>query len=288
MYSLLTAFNNKFFCLERSLGDKMQRAAGTDTPEPVYAIRIIVPAMTFVALTLIFSGCASESIALHPSPANQALTDEFSLLLDIQHVKSAANRDFPSFLDAAWGQKEDYGFETADEKKNISLGQPVCVYGLDQATVETIKNADELISNLKPVGEWIFPVCADDSYRTLYGVRLRKNEWRGSYLGNPYLAKSLQDIRKVWSKNQHDKFILVSCVQPRSFYFNATEEKLNLTPITPITSNRCDSIQPPGDWKNITPLKVVLKSLKCFWEENNIDGIILENGNVSQGTDNKQ
>jgi hypothetical protein len=115
----------------------------------------------------------------------------------------------------------------------------------------------------------IYPVEVKQEYRTLFGVRLRSNnEWKGTYLGNQYLAASLQGIRKAWSSKGVDDFKLVSCTQPRSFFFIALHaKKPNLTPVTRVSVREDKYLLPPAKWDSVTEAKPVLESLKRFWKK---------------------
>jgi hypothetical protein len=190
------------------------------------------------------------------------------MLYDVNLATLAANRDFPKFLAGAWTQKMKYGFKAADEQNDVSLANPIFVYGIDEEIVGKLNKEEDLAAAVEPVGEWIYPVQVKREYRTLFGVRLRSNnEWRGTYLGNPYLAASLQGIRKIWSSKNGDEFKLVSCIQPRAFFFIALHtDKPNLTPVTRISLGKGQYLAPPADWHSITPAGAVLESLKRFWK----------------------
>jgi hypothetical protein len=194
---------------------------------------------------------------------------------NIQQATVAANRDFPRFLKGAWSQKTDFGFKAEDEQNDVSLAEPILVYSIDEEIVGKLNREGDLASAVEPIGELIYPVEVKQEYRTLFGVRLRGDEWRGTYLGNPYLAASLQGIRKAWSSKDGDGFKLVSCIQPRSFFFIAMHaDKPNLTPVTRIATGGGQFLVPPTDWNSTTPAGVVLESLKRFWKSDaDVNGI---------------
>jgi hypothetical protein len=189
-------------------------------------------------------------------------------LYDVNAATLAAKRDFPKFLRSAWENKTDYGFKSSDDQNNVSLAAPIFVYGIDEEIVGKLKKEKDLAATVEPVGELIYPVEVKQEYRTLFGVRLRSNnEWKGTYLGNPYLAASLQGIRKAWSSKGNDNFKLVSCTQPRSFFFIALHaNKPNLTPVTRVSVAKDKYLLPPADWKSVTEAGPVLESLKHFWK----------------------
>jgi hypothetical protein len=196
------------------------------------------------------------------------------LLYNIRLATAAANRDFPGFLTGAWSRKMDYGFKATDEQNDVSLAEPVLVYSIDEKIVGNLNGGAGLVAAVKPIGELIYPVQVKQEYRSLFGVRLRSNdEWRGTYLGNPYLAASLQGIRKAWTSKDGDGFKLVSCIQPRSFFFIAlNSDKPNLTPVTRVSLENGKYLAPPPDWNSITPAETVLESLKRFWKSD-VNGI---------------
>lgn len=199
------------------------------------------------------------------------------LLYDVQLATFAADRDFPSFLAGAWSRKADYGFKAEDKQKDVSLGEPIVVYGIDEEIVGQLHREKDLVTAVKPVGEWIFPVQVKQEYRTLFGVRLRESGWKGDYLGNPYLAASFQGIRKVWASKDGDGFKLVSCVHPRSFFFIALHaDKANLTPVTRVSLGSGEYLIPPPDWNSITPAGVALESLRLFWKEETMNDVPLD------------
>ncbi len=186
---------------------------------------------------------------------------------NIQQATVAANKSFPGFLKGAWSQKTDYGFKAEDEQNDVSLADPILVYSIDEEIVGKLNREEDLASAVELAGELIYPVQVKQEYRTLFGVRLRGDEWRGTYLGNPYLAASLQGIRKAWTSKDGDGFMLVSCVQPRSFFFIAMHSgKPNLTPVTRVSLGGGKYLTPLPDWKSITPAGGVLESLKSFWK----------------------
>jgi hypothetical protein len=186
---------------------------------------------------------------------------------NIQQATAAANRDFPRFLKGAWLQKIDFGFKAQDEQNDVSLAAPILVYSIDEEIVGKLNREEDLASAVELIGELIFPVQVKQEYRTLFGVRLHGDEWRGAYLGNPYLAASLQGIRKAWTSKDGDSFKLVSCIQPRSFFFIALHTaKPNLTPVTRVSVGKDKTLVPPADWKSVTDAKPVLEALKHFWK----------------------
>jgi hypothetical protein len=205
-----------------------------------------------------------------------SLSKEEQRTHNIQQATVAAKKSFPGFLKGAWPQKTDYGFKAEDEQNDVSLAEPILVYSIDEEIVGKLNREEDLASAVELIGELIYPVQVKQEYRTLFGIRLRDGEWRGTYLGNPYLAASLQGIRKAWtSKKGGDGFKLVSCVQPRSFFFIVLHaDKPNLTPVTRVALGSGKYIAPPPDWNSITPAGGVLESLKSFWKSDaNANGI---------------
>ncbi|MFZ0034544.1 MAG: hypothetical protein WAK60_06105 [Sedimentisphaerales bacterium] len=218
-------------------------------------------------LLLISTPACSSTKTKKTQKADSSKTED--ILYDVNAATSAAKRDFPRFLKAAWSRKADYGFKADDEQNDVSLAEPILVYGIDEDIVGKISGEGGLAAAVEPVGEWIYPVQVKKEYRTLFGVRLRKSGWGGTYLGNPYLAASLQGIRKTWASKDGDGFKLVSCIQPRSFFFIALHaDKPNLTPVTGVSLGEGQHFAPPTDWKAITAAGPVLESLKHFWKEN--------------------
>jgi len=228
---------------------------------------LIILLIVFVALLLLPAVGACKNPEKQTSQKAESSKTE-KVLHNVQMADLAAKRDFPRFLQAAWSRKTDYGFKAADEQNDVSLAAPIFVYGIDEEIVGKLKKEKDLASAVEPVGEWIYPVQVNNEYRTLFGLRLKNNsEWRGVYLGNPYLAASLQGIRKAWSSKHGDDFKLVSCVQPRSFFFIALHAgKPNLTPVTRVSLGGSLHLAPPADWNSITSAGAVLESLKSFWK----------------------
>lgn len=190
------------------------------------------------------------------------------IIQDVQKAKDAAQRDFPKFLTAALLKKADYGFKPDDTQANVSLGEPIFVYALPPEIIAdlTVDGAN-LVSLIEPAGEWIFPVQVSNEYRTLFGVRLRGNgkEWKGSYLGNSDLAGKLQGIRLAWSAGDVDRFKLVSCVSPRAFFFISLDVPYaNLTPVTMISLDSGEKMEPPSQWKEVRPAQIALEILKAY------------------------
>lgn len=216
---------------------------------------------------------AIRAIGTSKKEQSGSLSKEEQQTHNIQQATVAANRDFPGFLKSAWPQKTDYGFKATDEQNDVSLAEPIFVYGIDEEIVGKLTGAAGLATAVEPVGELIYPVQVKQEYRSLFGIRLRDDgEWRGAYLGNPYLAASLQGIRKAWISKNGDDFKLVSCIQPRSFFFIALNAgKPNLTPVTRVAVGNGKYLVAPADWKVVTPAETVLESLKRFWKSDTND-----------------
>jgi hypothetical protein len=215
--------------------------------------------------SLLFALRAAKTSKNKQSPVSESSKQE--PLPNVQLATLAANRDFLRFLNGAWPQKMDYGFKAEDEQNDVSLAEPILVYSIDEEIVGKLNREKDLAASVKPIGELIYPVQVKQEYRTLFGVRLRDGEWRGTYMGNPYLAASLQGIRKAWASKGGDGFKLVSCIQPRSFFFIALNAgKPNLTPVTRVAVGSGKYLVPPADWKVITPAETALESLRRFWK----------------------
>ena len=198
--------------------------------------------------------------------AGDAPEDRANIETEQSDVIAVSQRDFPSFLAAAWSSKEEYGFQPEDREGSVSLARPVRVYGIDEETAMRAGPSRDLYNELDPVGEWIFPVQVGGTYRTLFGVRLLDGKWRGTYFGNPYLAKSLQSIRHAWSSKDEDSFHLVSCVRPRSFLYIVRDGAYpNLTPVTPIALCGTNAVLPPRDWRNLKTSKDMIDVLMSVW-----------------------
>jgi hypothetical protein len=184
-------------------------------------------------------------------------------------VTAAAQRDFPKFLSAALkdDQGKGYGFKPGDGPSTVSLGPPIRVYGLDSSMGDKVLKSSKIADLVVPVGEWIFPVVAGPEYRTLFGVRLMGGEWKGAYLGNPVLARKLQDLRRAWHNKEGDSFRLVSCPDPRGFLFTVTTEKEeNLTPLIKLPLGKGQVLAPPDDLRNLKKAKETLAGLAAYWK----------------------
>jgi hypothetical protein len=185
-------------------------------------------------------------------------------------IKAAVEEDFQRFIKAAWQRKESYGFHADDRIEAVTLDRPVCVFGIDENLIENIVDVDNLVSNIRPVGEWMFPVMAHGEYRTLFGVRKHEYGWKGVYLGNPYLAHAVEKLRRAWSLDGEDSFKLVSCVSPRSFWFIVTSVSMpNLTPLTMVELGPDRKFLPPEDFSMLTPASDAASALKDYWYHNN-------------------
>ncbi len=129
----------------------------------------------------------TEVIKPESEEAQQAQSAEPSkieqLLNDVQPESFAAERDFPNFLAGAWSQKVNNGFKAENEQQHMSLGEPVFIYSIDEEIAGQIYRKEDLVTAVKPVGEWIYSVQVEQVYRTLFGVRLRNNKWSGTYPG---------------------------------------------------------------------------------------------------------
>ncbi len=228
--------------------------------------------IAFFTWLLLFDMRASSSPKKKEAQgADSSKTED--VMYNVRLATLAANRDFCRFLTGAWSRKTNYGFRAGDEQKDVSLAEPIFVYGIDEEIAGGLTREEELVAAVEPVGEWIYPVQVEQEYRTLFGVRLRNNEWRGTYLGNPYLAESLQGIREAWASEDGDEFKLVSCVWPRSFFFiSLCSDKPNLTPVTRVELGEGRYLIPPAEWDSITPAGPVLESLRRFWRANAVNG----------------
>lgn len=207
-------------------------------------------------------------------------SDRKTVEAELSQVSAAAKKEFPKFLSAAWSSKEEYGFRHEDKKESVSLAKPIRVYGIDEESAARTGPEHSALDVLDFVGEWIFPVQVDDQYRTLFGVRWRDGEWRGTYLGNPYLAKNLESIRRIWSFAGEDGFRLVSCVQPRSFFYTVDRAAFpNLTPMTPIALGGPNALSPPRDWRNVIASRDTIDALLQLWRQQHAEqGTMPDNG----------
>ena len=186
--------------------------------------------------------------------------------LECEEVTKAAKVDFPDFLKAAWAQKTDFGFHKNDTITSVVLDTPICVYGIDEEVSKLVRDGKPLASVIKPVGEWIFPVMVGTTYRTIFGMRIVADKWKGVYLGNPYLAKSFEGLRKAWGGKQGDKFKLLSSTDPRGFFFVVTGNKNpNLTPVTRVVLNDGKLLVPELDWRSLQKTHDVLEALDSHW-----------------------
>lgn len=200
----------------------------------------------------------------------RAFSQADSFLMDMDLMKQSAQRDFPKFIQAALRNKSDYGFKEEDSIDNISLVDPVCVWNLNKEYLENITNIESIDQGLEPTNECLFPVVINSEYRTLFAVRKRGSIWKGSYLGNPLLAKNLQELRSFWSKDGKDLFKLVSCVFPRSFWYVLVHETTpNLTPLTEVSLDG-ESIPAIKDVSSWVSAEKMITRLKTFWQENGL------------------
>jgi len=220
----------------------------------------------FGLLTLLFF---FKSPASAQAPGASVLTPE-----SIQRASDAAHEDFPNFLRAALQRPADYGFMPGDDDSNVRLASPLFIYNLAADSTNSVAaDGSNLLSVIEPAGEWIFPVSVgNDDYRTLFGVRLHGQVWKAAYLGNSYLAKQIQGLRAAWRKDGIDRFKLVSCVNPRAFFFIVEDAPLpNLTPLTPLVFGPNQKLMPPSDWQEITPASISVGFLKALWSQGAAD-----------------
>lgn len=181
----------------------------------------------------------------------------------------AAERDFPRFRDAALMSGEEYGFHPEDSRETVSLAEPVFVYHLD---ADAAKDLEDDFSNfsqiLQPAGEWMFPVQVNGQYRTIFALRPRGDGWRGVYLGNSQLALLLQELRSVWPGTGEDRFMLISCVDPRGFFFVALDApEPNLTPLTRMQATSGRKLDLPENLDEVFPIETTMQFLRDLWAE---------------------
>jgi len=190
------------------------------------------------------------------------------LVFDEAAAIAAAERDFPGYLDAAWKSKTDYGFRTDDDQADVSLASPIPVFALRRDAITPDRAPASIVDILEPAGEWIFPVQAQGAYRTLFGVRLTDKGWKAVYLGNPYIAKALQELRAAWNANGADDFRLISSFHPRAFLFSVPgSAQLNLTPLTAVVDNGQQYFLPPSDLRALVPYEKTIATLFRYWED---------------------
>ena len=130
---------------------------------------------------------------LHQDKNNGHITSNRQLLL--------LTESLPKFLKGAWPQKTDYGFKAEDEQNDVSLAEPILVYSIDEEIVGKLNREEDLASAVELIGELIYPVQVKQEYRTLFGVRLRGNEWRGLIWATPILPHRF----KAFERRGHQK-----------------------------------------------------------------------------------
>jgi len=186
-------------------------------------------------------------------------------------AQQAAERDLPRFLKAAWEMKADFGFQPDDKSEEVKLAKPMRVYGIDEDIVRNMKDGSSLAEVLAP-GNWIFPVEVNGAYRTIFLVGLRNGHWKGfSLAGEPAFAQTLRRLRQSWSDQGQDSFRLVSCDDPRSWFFIVTSVNVpNLTPLTSlawVSPSEQKALAPPANLSSWLPAAKVISELKLFWSK---------------------
>jgi hypothetical protein len=236
-----------------------------------------------VVSLLLFAGCENEPESVNTQPAAVEATvsagasnvavqsvsqDEIaSKDGEMRQIREAAERDLPGFLRSALRHPERLGFEADDTEEKVSLGPPVECYELDDEMAASLDGeASDLGDVVQPTGEWLFPVQSGGQYRAVLSVQKRGGQWRGGYLGGSRLATNLQRVREAWSEKQTDHFKLIWCISPRGVFFLVSQEgQTKLTAMTPILFSGGRQLEPPSDWRQVTPAEDVVQMLRDHW-----------------------
>lgn len=164
-------------------------------------------------LLLLVAGCRSEQAQKPQPPAS--------------NPKDAATSAIQTFQQAVTAQNyRSLGFESADEVKSASLGQPLSQFdiGLDQ--LKSYKEGADVNSLLSPSPDTIFPVTVSGQVRSAVIVSKREGGYVPTTFGRADIVKALSRYRE-----QPNDFVVRIPALNTYYVGRRVENRFLMTPI---------------------------------------------------------
>ena len=176
---------------------------------------------------------------------------------ELKLVFQAGQRDFSKFWPASGGEAK--------------LDRPIRVYGLDKDAIQKSADGDDFSRALIP-GNWVIPVEVNGKYKALFSVKADNGGYKGFSLqasSETRFYERLQKLRQIWSDSNGDNFKLISCDDPKAYFYTVTTiSEPNLTPLTGgFTLNDKMWFIPPENLASPAPAVETIAELKEFWSK---------------------
>jgi hypothetical protein len=94
--------------------------------------------------------------------------------------------------------KNDYGFDTSDSLRDISLGEPFNIFKITPAAIENYKEGDSTGSLLTKTNLWYFPVMLKEESKAYVIVDKMGDTYKAVSFGYTNLAKGINVIKQNW------------------------------------------------------------------------------------------
>lgn len=194
-------------------------------------MRYWISILALLALTLVvFVPACDRSATIQQSGEQGGKVETFS------DSRSAAARGLETFRQLITNDNfKDLGFESAEDVKNASLGEPRHVFavGLDQ--LKGFTAGGDANRMLMDANQELYPVMVREQARSSISVEQRDGKWRATSFGDPGLSRQVaQASRSLAASNQRiEGPPIVVRVLPFNLYFlgHRTENRLMLTPL---------------------------------------------------------
>jgi hypothetical protein len=178
-----------------------------------------------VLLVVLAQGCNRDS----RSSTSQA--QEEPTFTDAQ---SAANQSLATFRKLVNAQNfKEFGFESADEVANASLGQPMRTSMVKLDQLKAYKAGDDPNRLLSDLNQVYYPVTVQNNVRSAISIEQSNGRWKATGFGPANLAKQIAQARHTADTEQ----ILVH-VAAFNLYFagHRADGRLMLTPVADYSS----------------------------------------------------
>lgn len=149
-------------------------------------------------------------------------------------AQSAANQSLATFRKLVNAQNfKEFGFESADEVANASLGQPMRTSMVQLDQLKAFKAGDDPNRLLSDLNQVYFPVTVQNNVRSAISIEQSNGKWKATGFGPANLAKQIARARGTADTEQ----ILVH-VAPFNLYFTGhrADGRLMLTPVADYSS----------------------------------------------------
>jgi hypothetical protein len=217
-------FYAKSLKLSSSLHKKNDARSRASTSRKV----VLIPFFLSMALS-----SATLLLASDPMATNDAA------MLD--GIKQAAQEAAKLYLPRAAGRQKIFGFEPEDRLSSATLGTPVELYTLNDASVQAY-HSGPIAALIEPTGQWLVPVTIGGTNRALIAVsQTDDGKWMGTTFGMAPLARKWQNIQGWWPAAEKFTPQLIIWPAAQGYFFSIPQvQPPNLTGLSDIPATHVD------------------------------------------------